>query len=123
MFIGISNSIIVYLSLSLSLSLYIYIYIYTHRHIDIIKWRIRGGRLLRKHKVNGSRHYSTCNIVKRKRKYGLNSSDIHGKKLFIGYFALGIFGSPEKDRAYVLLMLQHLTFLSWEPLLVHWFWF
>ena len=46
------------------------------------------------------------------------------KKLFIGYFALGIFGSPEKDWGFVLLVLQRLlTFLSWEPLLVHWFQF
>ena len=77
---------------------------------------------MRKYKVNGGRHYSTCNIVKRKKKYGLDSSDIHGKKLFFGYFALGIFGSPEKDWGFVLLMLQSLlTFLSWEPLPVHWF--
>ena len=27
----------------------------------------------------------------------------HGKKLFIGYFALGIFGSPEKDQGFVFL--------------------
>ena len=79
---------------------------------------------MRKYKVNGSRHYSTCNIVKRKGKYGLDSNDIHGKKLFFGYFALGIFGSPEKDRGFVLLMLQRLlTFLSWESLLVCWFQF
>ena len=27
----------------------------------------------------------------------------YGKKLFIGYFALGIFGSPEKDLGFVFL--------------------
>ena len=37
-------------------------------------------------------------------------------------FALGIFGSPEKDQGFVLLMLQRLlTFLSWESLPVRWF--
>ena len=75
---------------------------------------------MRKYKVNGGRHYSTCNIVKRKGKYGLDSSDVHGKKLFFRYSALGIFSSPEKDWGFVLLMLQcFLTFLSWEPLPVH----
>ena len=56
-----------------------------------------------------------------KEKYRLNFNDIQSKKLFIGYFTLGIYGSPEKDQGFVLLVLQHLlTYLSWEPLLLHW---
>ena len=60
---------------------------------------------MRRYKVNGGRHYSTYNLTKGKRKYGLDSCDIHGKKLFFGYFTLGIFGSPEKDQGFVMLML------------------
>ena len=57
-----------------------------------------------KYKVNGGRHCSMFNITKGKRKYGLGFSDIHGKKLFFGYFTLGRFVSPEKDWGFVFLV-------------------
>ena len=47
-----------------------------------------------KYKVNGSRHYSMFNITKGKRKYGLGSSDIYGKKLFFGSIYGGIYMGP-----------------------------
>ena len=53
-----------------------------------------------------------CNIVKIKRELGLTFSNIHGKKLFIGYFALGIFGSPEKDWGFVFLLVVVVWFTS-----------
>ena len=38
-----------------------------------------------------------------KEKYRLTFSDIQSKKLSIGYFTLGIFGSPEKDGGFVFV--------------------
>ena len=34
------------------------------------------------------------------------------KKLLIGYFALGIFGNPEKDRGFVFLLVVVVWFMS-----------
>ena len=38
------------------------------------------------------------------RKHGLSSSDIHNKKLFVGYFTLGGSGRPEKDWGFVFFV-------------------